>query len=388
VAANEKRLLEEAGHTVVTYYRSNAELTAMPRLCRLLVPFTAVFSLRSYREVKKLIREHHVDIVHVHNTHMMVSPSVFYACFHAHTPVVQTLHNFRLACPGGVFCRGGHICEECLEKGLGCAVRHRCYRGSRAQTLVNAAITRIHRALKTYRRVNFICLTEFNRDKLLAVNRGGRTVLDAQKMFVKPNFSFEEDAHGTDAGGSLTGPGQDSKDAPLLFVGRLEELKGADIAVRAMEQLPKQRLLVIGDGPQRGRLEAYVSAHHMTNVTFVGRIPRGELAGYYRKAKAVISSSRCYESFPMVLTEAYAHGVPVLAGALGNMNELVREGETGYHFVYDDPSSLAEAVHKLDASDMDRMKKQARAFYEQRLTAQKNLEILEGIYRQILERDD
>jgi glycosyltransferase involved in cell wall biosynthesis len=382
VAANEKRLLEEAGHTVVTYYRSNDELAEKKGLRRLTVPFTAVYSFRTYREVRRLLREHQIDLVHVHNTHMMVSPSVFYACFRAHVPVVQTLHNFRLACPAGVFYRDGQICEECLGRGLGCSVRHGCYRGSRAQTLVNAAVTGIHRWLGTYRRVYFICLTAFNRDKLLELNKKGRRILDEQKLFVKPNFSFGKEAVPADGAA-------DAGDEPLLFVGRLEEIKGALLAALAMELLPEERLLVAGDGALMETLQEYVSTHRMTNVTFLGRLSQEQLAGYYDRAKAVISCSQCYESFPMVLTEAYAHGVPVIAGAVGNMTELVQEGVTGFHFAYDDAESLADAVRKLDEASLPDLRKNARYFYEQRLTAAKNLECLEEIYRKILgmERD-
>lgn len=383
VAANEKRLLEAAGHTVVTYYRNNGELNKRKGLSRLAVPFTAVFSLRTYRDIRHLIREKKIDLVHVHNTHMMISPSVFYACFSMQVPVVQTLHNFRLACPAGVLYRDGHICEECLQRGLGCALRHSCYRGSRAQTFVNAAVTGIHRMIGTYRRVNFICLTGFNRDKLLELNKKGRKILDERKIFIKPNFSFEAETPGREAGKPVPQVGQD---APLLFVGRLEEIKGPQLVVQAMEQLPDRQLLVIGDGPLKNRLEDYVKAHHMQNVTFLGRLSSAELSGYYDRAKAVISSSLCYESFPMVLTEAYSHGVPVIAGAFGNMKELVREGVTGFHFSYNSADSLAEAVQKLDRAGKDALGHNARAFYEDNLTAEKNLEILEGIYLQLLEK--
>ena len=77
VVRNEKKLLEEHGHEVFTYYRSNKELNEGNKLKKLFIPFTAVYSLKTCREVKKIIRENKIDIVHVHNTLMMVSPSVF-----------------------------------------------------------------------------------------------------------------------------------------------------------------------------------------------------------------------------------------------------------------------------------------------------------------------
>lgn len=118
VVRNEKKLLEEHGHEVFTYYRSNKELNEGNKLKKLFIPFTAVYSLKTCREVKKIIRENKIDIVHVHNTLMMVSPSVFYAAFQCKVPVVQTLHNFRMLCPAGSFFRNNVICEECVDGGL------------------------------------------------------------------------------------------------------------------------------------------------------------------------------------------------------------------------------------------------------------------------------
>ena len=196
VVANEKKLLEMNGNEVFSYSRNNDELKTMNAFQKFLIPFTAVYSFKTYREVKKLIRENKIDIVHVHNTLMVVSPSVFYAAFHCHVPVVQTLHNFRMLCPAGSYFRGDRICEECSEKGLQCSLKYGCYRGSKAQTFVSAAILKIHRMLGTYRKVNFICLTEFNREKLSRLNEGGKQIVDMKKVYIKPNFTFQEGISG------------------------------------------------------------------------------------------------------------------------------------------------------------------------------------------------
>ena len=110
VVVNEKKLLEDHGHEVVLYTRHNAELKTFSKIQKLLLPFSTIFSRKTYREVKTLIKNEKIDIVHVHNTLNLVSPSVYYAAFHCKVPVVQTIHNFRLLCPGATFFRGGQIC--------------------------------------------------------------------------------------------------------------------------------------------------------------------------------------------------------------------------------------------------------------------------------------
>ncbi len=192
VVENEKKLLEDHGHEVLLYSRHNSELKTLSKLQKIFLPITTVFNPRTYKEVKRIIREKHVDIIHVHNTLSLISPSVYYAAFSCKVPVVQTIHNFRLLCPGATFYRDGHICEDCVSNGLGCAVRHSCYRGSRAQTLACVINTWIHRKIGTYGKLNYICLTEFNKRKLLELNRPGKKqIIDPERVFIKPNFTFE-----------------------------------------------------------------------------------------------------------------------------------------------------------------------------------------------------
>ena len=192
VVANEKKMLKEHGHKVVMYSRNNSELKRMLKLQKLMLPFTTVFNPRTYREVKRLIREEHIDIVHVHNTLNLISPSVYYAAIVMKVPVVQTIHNFRLLCPGATFYRDGHICEDCVKKGLGCAVKYSCYRRSKIQTLACVISTKVHRITGIYGKINYICLTEFNKEKLLQLNRPGKKqIIDPQKVYIKPNFTFD-----------------------------------------------------------------------------------------------------------------------------------------------------------------------------------------------------
>lgn len=376
VVANEKRLLEMHGHEVWTYARNNSELNEMKLWQKLLIPFTAVYSFKTYREVKRIIKEQHIDVVHVHNTLMVVSPSVFYAAFHCHVPVVQTLHNFRMLCPAGSFFRGDRICEECSENGLQCSLKYGCYRGSRVQTFVSAAILKIHRMLGTYRKVHFICLTEFNRQKLSQLNKKGREVIDMNKVYIKPNFTFQDDVNFESS----------SHLDYFLFVGRVEALKGIDVVIKAFEQMPDQRLVVAGDGPLMEQMQDYIKTHEMKNVEFAGYLSKTQLQEKYRKARAVIMSSQCYEAFAMTIAEAYSYGVPVIAGDVGNLRNMVEENVTGIRFQYDSPEELAKKVRQYNSMDIEGMKGNAKQFYEHRLRPGDNYQSLKKIYFDILEK--
>ena len=214
VAAQEAELLRSHGHKVIVYYRDNSELKGFSLGQRLLLPFRTIYNPGTYREIRKRIRENKIDVVHVHNTLMLVSPAVYYAARKEKVPVVQTVHNFRLLCPGATFYRDNQICEDCLKRGLRCALKHKCYRGSFSQTLCCVLSMKVHRATGIYKGLTYICLTEFNKKKLL-----GLKGLRPEQIFVKPNAVSAPEA--------LT-PELERQDR-FLFAARLEDMKGVRV---------------------------------------------------------------------------------------------------------------------------------------------------------------
>lgn len=333
----ERAMLEQSGHTVTVYERSNGEAAGL--FPKLLLPFRAVFSFKAMREVRALIRKNQIELVHVHNTLLVTSPSVFWACRKEGVPVVQTLHNFRLFCPNGVLLRQGKVCEDCPHHSLFCAVRHACYRGSRAESLVCAAVYAVHRMLGTYRHVSLITPTEFDRDKLLEFNRL-HPVFDPARLYVKPNpvsVTLPEGAPYPFA----------ARKNQIVYAGRLEELKGLRTVIEAWKLLAGDpgapRLVLAGDGP----LEAWVRENAGPNVEIAGRLAPGDLHALMAESRAVVAASLCYESFALVPAEAHLLGTPVLASALGNVGASVTEGFDGLTFAPGDAADLARAVRAL-----------------------------------------
>src|SRR5262249_4561318 len=184
VVEAEKALLQRNRHKVVSYSRSNDEIAAMSPAQQLLLVKNMIHSERSKQEIFALLRTERPDIVHVHNTFTMISPSVYEACGDAGIPVVQTLHNYRLLCPGWSLSRSGRVCEECIDNGLWRGVWHGCYRHSRLMTGAVALMLQVHRRRKTWDRAvdGYISLTHFARGKFI------ESGLPASLLHVKPNF--------------------------------------------------------------------------------------------------------------------------------------------------------------------------------------------------------
>ena len=335
VVANEKRMLEKHGHKVILYTRSNLELKELSKIQKLLLPFTTIFNRQTYKDIKRIIQEQKIDIVHVHNTLNLVSPSVYYAAIACHVPVVQTIHNFRLLCPGATFYRDGHICEDCLEKGLFCAVKHGCYRGSRLQTLACVINAKFHRMTGIYKKLNYICLTEFNKEKLLSFKQ-----ISPERVFVKPNFVES-------INGEIVPP--EKRADQFIFVGRLEKLKGVDVLLRAWKMMGDSapKLLLCGNGPMEEPCREYIAKNDLESVEMMGFVPNEKVREMVANSKALILPTQCYEGFPMTIAEAFAVGTPVIASDLGNAGSLVEEGVTGCKFAADSPEELKRAVVRL-----------------------------------------
>lgn len=369
VVANEKRLLEENGHQVIQYTRHNSELNNLNMMQKLLLPFSTVFNLRTYREVKRIIGEEGIDIVHVHNTLNLISPSVYYAAVSCGVPVVQTVHNFRLLCPGATFYRDGQICEECLEKGFGCALKHKCYRGSLAQTLACVVSTLIHRSTGIYQKLHYICLTEFNKEKLLHLKQ-----LRPEQISIKPNFVKSTQAFCP----------AEQRTEQIVFVGRLEKLKGVDLLLEAWKLLGKDapELLLCGTGPLEQWCAEFIRENDL-RVTMKGFVPNEAVRRLIGTSRALILPTQCYETFPMTIVEAYAAGTPVITGNMGNAGNLVDGGTTGLHYTYDDAQAMADAVRCLFAQSVPGMYENARDKFVRLYNPEANYACLAEIYNKI-----
>src|SRR5580692_11349872 len=184
VVAQETRLLERHGHEVRIYERSNHELDDLSFGQRLGLITRIVSASHSKIAVRGILQNLKPDLVHVHNTFAMVSPSVYEACQEEGGPVVQTLHNYRLVCPGATFYRDDAPCEECVTHGLLRSVQHACYRDSRLMSGAIALMLKTHRLRQTWnRRIDsYIALSSFAKDKFVQAG------LPEEKIFVKPNF--------------------------------------------------------------------------------------------------------------------------------------------------------------------------------------------------------
>ncbi len=172
-----------------------------------------------------------------------------------------------------------------------------------------------------------------------------------------------------DQAGARRALGYGVDDTILLFVGRIQPLKGPDVAIRTLAELarPDAHLVVVGgasgvDGDvEADRAHALVDELGLSGrVHFVEPQPHHILSTYYRAADVVLAPSRS-ESFGLVALEASACGVPVVASAVGGLKSLVDDGVTGSLIEGRDPCDYARAVAAIIDDDAVRAEMGARA---------------------------
>ena len=117
----------------------------------------------------------------------------------------------------------------------------------------------------------------------------------------------------------------------ILFVGRLEKRKGLGDLLRAyrsiVERVPRSRLIIVGDGPLRGKVESFIARHRLPNVVMAGYVPETVKPRYYNSADIFCAPATGAESFGIVLLEALASGLPVVATEVPGYMSVLEPGK-------------------------------------------------------------
>ena len=229
----------------------------------------------------------------------------------------------------------------------------------------------------------FLCVSSFIRDKVLALGfpaeraRVHYTGVDCQAI-------------------ELRAPAEETP--TILHVARLVEMKGTQYLLRAFATLtarhPEVRLVIIGDGPLDRSLRTLAASLGLgERVAFLGALPHAQALAWMRQARmlvlpSVLTATGRVEGLGMVMLEAAATGVPVVASRVGGIPEGVRDGETGFLVPARDVGALARRIEDLLQAPAlrERMRTEARGFVERRFDSRRQGELLERHYDAVLGR--
>jgi glycosyltransferase involved in cell wall biosynthesis len=331
----------------------------------------AIYSHEARRRIRAMIADFRPDVAHVRNIYHHLSPSILWELKKQGVPVVYHLNDFKVLCASYNLVLRGEACEACKGGEFWHALKEKCYPGWGARmTLVAEAY--VHKWLGTYRKCVdcFLAPSQFVRDKF--VEHGW----DPAKFEVLPHFQPLKIVTVRPA-----------ENAPLLYFGRLSAEKGVNDLLHAMQRLPSLRLVVAGDGPERGKLQQLAAELGLANVEFAGHMRGAELERAIASSRFTVLPSHAYETLGKTILESYAAARAVVATDLGSRRELVHAGKTGLLYQTGDVEQLASAIQFLSSQPelADKMGRAGRDQLPRNYRPEAHYEALIAVYERVIE---
>lgn len=341
---------------VFNYEVSNDDISKFKLL------FEIWFSFKHYYNIKKIVQENNIDIVHIHNFFPLLTPSVFKAARDGDAKVIHTLHNYRIWCISGILYRDEFgICEKCINNRFSLAgISNKCYRKSLLQSIVSQMAFWFYKATKVFDNIDyFFVLTNFQKEKVKLLG------IDESKIILKPNslnilFATQKEKQG------------------YIYVGRLEESKGIYELLKVWNQLDERFILtVIGGGEIEEKLKKEFSN---ANIIFKGKCSREVTLANIATSRYLIQPSLLYETFGLTIIEAMSFGVPVIGFDIGTRADFIQDGVNG---LLSDKDSLQSVIKEsFEFSKYDIMSNNAietAKLYENKYVIEKQIEIYKNI---------
>lgn len=336
-------LLEDNGHEVIPYCAANENNMAskykpfFPTSIDFnnITPSSLLSFFYNFEAKKQLIKlienqKSEFNVAHLHIYYGKLTTSILHALSAKGIPIIQSLHEYKLACPVYTMEHKGDVCDACIGGNrLPCVIK-KCKNDSVVQSVIMALESSFSRRMGDIRHIDlFLSVSEFHSTIMEKVG------IPKSKLHVLHNF-VDTDKYRT----------TESHDDYYLYFGRIEKLKGMDTLINAFKN-SNHKLVIVGAGVYLPHVEALISS--IDNISYDGFKNGEELIDIIAHAKCVIVPSEWYENCPMNVLEAKALSRPVIGANIGGIPELIRDGVDGYVFEPGSVQGLKEAIDKIDS---------------------------------------
>lgn len=329
-----------------------------------------LYNREAKKSLESQISELKPDVIHLHNIYHHLSTSILSAIRKSNIPCVQTLHDYKLACPNYKMYTEGAVCERCKGGKYYNAVFHRCLFPGIAPNILAATEMSYTKITQAYERTvkSFICPSNFIKDKMQDWGE------PPGKLFYLPN-PIETSASVSPERGR----------GNYVFIGRLSPEKGLETLIRATGRVPSVKLDIAGEGSERAKLEQLANQVAPGRINFLGFQTGKELYEIRGRAKALCLPSVVYENAPLTVLEAMSSGVPVIGSNIGGVPELVTDGISGFLAEPDSMESWIEALRQMESFTNEQRFELGDAGKEatlEKFSWETHLKTLEKIYKE------
>ena len=334
VFRHEVKMLENAEVDVLKYTWYTDDFDKKGKLGKLGAAISMLWSIKAYREVRKICAADRPDIVHIHTFFPLLSPSVFVAAHRSGAKVVQTLHDTRYVCPNAASLCHGTLCNLCMDGKYFRMVKNRCFKNSAVQSFEVALIFKIHRWYRTFYR-NIDCYICLNDEQISLLQKAG---FNREKLIKKYNSVPQV---------KMTVSKRKLPERYVVYCGRIGEEKGISVLCKTWTCLKDIPLVIMGAGPQEEILKKFIADHAELQIIFLGYVPHNECQFIMKQAEFVLLPSVWYEGCSMTVLEAFSLGKPVVATDIGFMHEAIKEQGMDTVFSIRDCDSMRKIIRKL-----------------------------------------
>lgn len=274
-----------------------------------------------YRRIREVMDSKAYDVIHYHNTSLLGAEVLTFKPKQGNAIKLYTTHEHWLVCPMHVLWKfGSRVCEK-----------PECFR----------CVIKAKRPPQLWRYTDMLSQASAHVDQFVSPSRF-TAQMHAERGFPEPVAHLPYFIDRVDH--EWRSPAPRPHDRPyFLFVGRLEKIKGLDTLIQLWSQVTKYDLLVAGTGADEESLKKQAAGN--SRIKFLGPLPQHQLGTFYHHALACIVPSLTYETFGIIIIEAFARKTPVIARNLGALPEVVSDSGGGFTFSND--QELLKAIDDI-----------------------------------------
>lgn len=329
-----------------------------------------IYSTEAKKKLERLILKTKPDVAHLHIFQHQLSPSILDVLKKHKIPVVYTAHDLKMLCLNYVMMTGGQVCEKCKGGHYMNCLKQKCVKDSTLKSAINVVEGYLHKWRKSYDTIDkIITPSKFYADKFVEFG------VAKERVMHLPNFLGRECPQVNISADSLQ---------YFLYFGRLSREKGIMTLIKAVEGTDMQ-LSIVGGGPCKEDIEAYIAEHNIENVKLLGFKSGQELIDVVGNARAVILPSEWYENGPYSAIEALQLGRPIIGSEIGGIPELV-DGN-GVTFPHGDVEALKKCLTEFPEPETEAYEKlcnRSVEIFNKNYTGENHYKQLESVYQEVL----
>ena len=360
----ESKELAKAGVDVILFYYHNSKFKKKHFNYRINILLKSLFGKFLLRELQAVIDNYEPDIIHFHNIYQLFGTPIWSKINQRNAKIVLHLHNYYPFCLSSFICFRNNFCTRCISSQLWISgVIRKCYNNSFLKSFC-ASVLRIspEKWFNNLKKVSLLIAVSSHCAEMYKIVG---TPFD--KIIIIPNAIEFKNTNNRKCKGKY-----------ILYLGNIREEKGITIFIQAALNFPYIKFIAVGDGPS---LKLYKRTYSsVKNLIFTGYKSDSNKIDFIRKARFLFFPTLCFETFGIIIIEAYRFGIPVLTTAYGGIKEILIEGKTGRQ--YRNLNSVIEFWMEL-GTEYRTYKKNCEEF-SRKYFSDEHIKSLMAAYRRIL----